>query len=391
MNPTYIVPFHFDPPLDPTAAINVSVNGREPMRFTVDTGLSSTLFIHRWAALRCGLPLTGPAVSSMIGPQRLIRVPIDSVVFTDRSGQNIVHFSPKVGYVCERDDAEERRGAVRVAGLIGMAFFQKYLLELDFRSKTLIMRTPPFGAWAQVDCAELTLREHTRWYSVRSRLSGDPYEMIVDTGSDFTGVSNVRNLNSAWPSTRKKIWMFDGCREYVVALVPSIHIGNRDVGPVELCCLSANKPGILGLDVLSRFVTVLDYKNRRFALREHNEGPCAPRIQAEIGFTLTTAGTECRVDSIDSNSTAFQSGLRRGDVIFEIDGIRTSGLSIPAISRLLAGYAGIDANVVVGRTPKLPRLTRKSTDAHFALTFRADRGTDLRAVRIPRRSPYKPS
>ena len=145
-----------------------------------------------------------------------------------------------------------------------------------------------------------------------------PFSFIVDTGAAMTVLK---------PETAAKAGLADRVTE-----VDSIALGKAVAKKVQVAVRAipqADRPdcdGILGATFLSRFVTTIDYPARTIKLVPADSAP------ATLGFSYRTipddlaneVGLEggLEVRAIAAGGPAAKGGLRKGDIIREVNGKR---------------------------------------------------------------------
>ena len=134
-----VIPFLYDPIDDPFPVIQVSVNGKPPLPFVVDTGTAAGLLLDPWAAEALGLK-TSPLTQK--GDGYLYRTaPVEGLVFQGRDRKNDVSF---------KFNPDSTQSAVvdlsfftglfpepRIAGIVGRAALESVTTRFDFAAKTL--------------------------------------------------------------------------------------------------------------------------------------------------------------------------------------------------------------------------------------------------------------
>ena len=68
-----------------------------------------------------------------------------------------------------------------------------------------------------------------------------------------------------------------------------------------------------------------------------------------IGIVISVDNNGCSINDFLENSPAFESGLKAGDIITEIDGVKIDNMSTPEISSLIKGEEGSPVSVTVLR------------------------------------------
>lgn len=122
--------------------------------------------------------------------------------------------------------------------------------------------------------------------------------------------------------------------QLVVGTLDSAWIGRAVVTRIPS---AAGSVAIVGTAVWSRFTCVFDYSRARLYI-EPNEtfGVAFDRgSRSGISFLTAPAGTEPVVSEVDRGSPGEAAGVRRGDVVLEIDGRAAGDLGAERLTRLL--------------------------------------------------------
>lgn len=111
--------------------VTVTINGRGPFRFVIDTGTGGEAFVTPELAERLGLPLSGQARLSDPSGQGGQRVPMVLIQSLELAG---VEFSAvkAAEHALGSDDGP-------CDGLLGFMLFRDYLLTLDFPNRKMLL------------------------------------------------------------------------------------------------------------------------------------------------------------------------------------------------------------------------------------------------------------
>ena len=183
-----------------------------------------------------------------------------------------------------------------------------------------------------------------------------PFEFIYDTGASVTVIK---------PSTARKLGLkleeVPGTGEGLtprITRVRSIALGEARPDGFEAVVMDVPGTkyyGIVGYPFISRFVTTLDYQKKTIRLdpNDFDPGPTFPQLGLEarphLGFSYRTIGDDAAnevgveggvvVGTLQKDGPAQRAGLKRGDIILQLDGarIRTADNYRAARSRLKPG------------------------------------------------------
>jgi tetratricopeptide (TPR) repeat protein len=185
---------------------------------------------------------------------------------------------------------------------------------------------------------------------------------VLDTGSGITVLSDETakelKLNSVARGGSARAIGGDGKFEIVYGFLKSIGIGEAKVSNVPIYIRkfhdSSNKvDGFLGLAVISRFLTTLDYGNRSFTLLKRNDENV--QLLENSGFLLP----------LHLTSSGFLSGeVKLEGVEFPLNFIVDTGASVSVISNQLAyskelnGFMTDDKMKVIGAAGVLENVSQ---------------------------------
>ena len=178
--------------------------------------------------------------------------------------------------------------------------------------------------------------------------------LLVDTGSNITHIqwSVWRRLLKTWQPARMivapRLVGQDQARAYLTRL-ESLQVGNymvdKPVVRVEKpggkgAFAQLDAPGVLGNDLLRRFIVTLDLVHRQLFLEADPHYQPDPLRFTTVGIQLRRKGKFFLVDSVWEGSPAHQAQIEAGDKILEIDNLKISTLSGKEVQRRLHGPEG---------------------------------------------------
>src|SRR5215216_6772627 len=111
--------------------------------------------------------------------------------------------------------------------------------------------------------------------------------------------------------------------------------------------------GLLGMEVLRRFRVIFDYSRSRIYL-DSNRSFAEPFVYDVNGLKLRANGPSFsppHVASVRDASPGSEAGIEVSDVVLEIDGKSTSGLSLEKIRKML-GRPGETHKLTISRKEK---------------------------------------
>lgn len=232
----------------------------------------------------------------------------------------------------------------RVDGMFGMAFMQGKRVEFDYddgymRALTAEEQIP--SDFTRIECKWLDDSKSRIIAPVAVTLS-DGYifngQFMVDTG-----MSGTLSLNSATAdklkaekhiaTSRSMVYAIGGVggtRTDYLLTSPQITIAGKAINDVRISW-SANKvgaaadtryDGIIGNELLSRFDVILDFINCAIYLRPNSR--FSDPQPNNLGIVLTPNADHWLVNGLLEGGNAEKAGLRRGDRIEAINGIKAT-------------------------------------------------------------------
>lgn len=248
------------------------INGRAHVRLLLDTGDPSGLTLDTKTARALGLPLSERTPTRAIGVVGSGRY----TVYRARVGSFLL------GRLAARDlsiwtapDAVliARTIGVHVDGFVGVDLLRGLSVTIDYPARQIT-----FGLKAARDPRAIPMRLEGNRIVVEAALNGsETRAMILDTAAETTYVSES-DLPLTLPSpagrTTEIVDSSGGAVSVPVRILPQLRIGEAVDGPVQVVPYDFEKlsqglfagvpsavSGIIGSDVLSRHVVVLDFPN----------------------------------------------------------------------------------------------------------------------------------
>jgi predicted aspartyl protease len=308
--------------------VPVSVHGRPPLWFVLDTGAEATVLDLRAAQelglepRRQGLEVIGPGEESS-QPVALCRLETLSV--------GAAAFGPHDACVMELDVLEEAIGAP-FDGILGYRTFQECTITLDYGAGELLIE--PSGCLAGGGQDVLPFLTAGGLPEITLEVNGRSHSFLIDTGSNET---------LAFPRTTQDFLPFK-CRP--VATHPSTSIVGREsrdligrlatnvrLGPhllLEPLVVLAGGPGRIGGAILSRFRLTLDPASALVRFSRDHEAPLATGGVRSAGIALTRTADGWTVEDVLPGTPAERQGIRPGDLLLSVDGVPAHRLTAGA-------------------------------------------------------------
>lgn len=336
--------------------VQVSVNGRSPIGFLLDTGAEhETLNTPRLGAM--GLTTYGSSKEQGGGGT------------TDSS--HAQHLSMSVGGASVHDQHAdvldetglERLWGVPLGGILGYDFISRFVVELDFGAKVMRLYRP--GHWAYRGSGvvlPLTFDEGIPYLDASISVPTKPSlpaHLLVDFGaagvltfsSPFVRSNDLVRLiaPNATVSTTPGGQQFY-TQNNIAARIDALKLGDLELKalPVSLSTntdgayASSNLAATMGNGIYSRFRVFVDYAHERLIL-EPTADSFKPYSQApSFGLTLLSSGDDLRtftVAGVRGGSSAEAAGFKKGDIIESVDGLNASQMTLEDLRNLVADDA----------------------------------------------------
>ncbi len=369
----------FEDPLH-LVVVEARIGGEGPFRFALDCGATLTV-IDNAVADQLGLEQNSPQTGRGTAA--------GSVVTTSWIGGGVSFaftedFSVQIDRVIAAPVRESSRSMIgeQFDGILGSAFFFKYVIEVIYSERTLVFRDRG-GFQYDGDGIELPLEfpsdtpalPFIRGTLINGDRSLTDYPIAVDSGGQTMGTATV-GKQSQWDAL-----LTAGSRVIPVmgatGLANSPH-GNTHgafvtrmdrlvIGPFEFDSpyigYSSGGPGwgAIGATLLHRFTAVFDYNRKRLIL-DPNERIDDATPMDRSGLLLIqppNLGGALEIFFVAPETPGSEAGLRQGDRIQSIDGVVAEDLGLNFARSLLNGEGTFRLMVVrAGESSEITLVTR---------------------------------
>ncbi|CAM3958494.1 PDZ domain-containing protein [Flavobacterium antarcticum] len=293
---------------------------------------------------------------------------------------------------------------IEVNGIIGYQFFSENLIEIDYKSKRIIVynseKINKKKMFSKFKAFDFTLENGKPYLNLTVDLNGSIFDAkcLVDSGnSDGLWLFTHANDKIKIPKLNFEDYLgrgfsgdifgkkakVDGLslgefkfEEVVTAFPDSLSLAN--VKMVE------SRLGSIGGEVLRRFDQIFDYQNKKLYLRKNKhfnekfhynttgitiqhsgiewykeevavkslsnsqENPYKQENRPEINYNFKLLPVY-EILSIRTNSPAEKAGLQKGDVLLSINGIKVYRLGLDSVNRLLQTNDQSKVKIVITR------------------------------------------
>jgi PDZ domain/Aspartyl protease len=321
--------------------VDARIDGRGPFALLVDTGGHDIVTPSTVAAL--GLRTQGAGVSAGAGEAtaptgytRLREIEVGGVRLHDQT-------------VLTLDFSPTNIEGFQVGGMLGLEFFQRYVVTIDYAAGRLTMTDP-----ARFDASQAGTKVPFRFYDHMPQVEGDfagiPALYNIDTGSraEVTMTKPFverHGLRATYTNgvTAVDGWGVGGRSISYVTRVDSLRLGQVPVArPVAGLATQArgvfsdaNYDGNVGSGLLKRFTVTFDYARQAMYLKPASRPDEDVGSFDRSGMWLNMADAGFEIMDVAAGSPAAQAGLAVGDVVTRIGGDDVHQLGLSEVRRRL--------------------------------------------------------
>jgi hypothetical protein len=329
--------------------IEVNLNGQGPFPMIFDTGTQDALTPQAVSAL--GLRSNGGGGGRTSSGNE---VPIAFTQVSAVRFGNAAMVDQPFEVIALPLYLTDRGSRTPLAGFIGYELLARYVVRLDYDSKTMTLR-PATGFHYEGNGVRMPLFFTGDTPAVHAAVDGSPGTFAIDTGSQ--GALTLRRefverirLETRHPrGLRIKSGAADGPYEGIITRLDRFDIAASRIGrPAARFPLSndAGWPafpdvdGSIGYEILRQFIVTFDYPHGELWL-EHSQAFGTKSIQGMTGFqAIKLDSSGFRVITVLANTPATSAGIMLGDLITEVDGIPAGLMSQAEFSELLQRSEG---------------------------------------------------
>jgi aspartyl protease/PDZ domain-containing protein len=352
--------------------LRASVNGGPPADFLYDTGASLTVIDSAYAAT-LGLATEGRLQgegAAATGSGSFARVRTLRVAAPDSDGVEIENLEAAV---LDLDQILEPYFWRHVAGVIGFDFIVRFVNEIDYDRRTLVLRDPAGyeyqGAGATIP---MTLAGHApvAKLTLDGEVDGD---FRIDVGSGSTVdlhapfVKRYGLDRDMPPGVDVVSGGFGGTFQSRVTRAKSLTIGPYTwqkplvslSGAAAGAFSSEDYAGNVGNQLLERFKVTLDYERRLLHLEPGAQFK-TPDSFSRSGLQLARTSGVVRAAQVVAGSPAEKAKIRPGDEVIELAGRPIAEYTVDSATELLdRGKPGRKIKLVIGHEGKRRKVKLK--------------------------------
>lgn len=345
--------------------ITLKINDSSPLNLILDSGVRNTIITEMQEGDHVSINYSDVKDLMGLGGGSHLEAFVSNYN-TIKAGR--IKMKNKTVYVLQNDIFNlSKHTGTKINGLIGADFFQDYSIEIDYVAKRLRFYEPvPFDNPKGYEVLPITI-EQQKLFLELSVLNFDStrqkVKMLIDTGA----------LLNAWFQSQTKASVpvpplsvsgsigegLNGLITGKYARIPEICVGSfklkqpivsfPDSASIAGILANSNRDGTIGSQLLSRFHLIVDYNNRKIYFKPNN--------RFDLKYSYNVAGIEIiqmstlfaipEVVSVWENSPASKAGVKAGDQILEVNGIKSYQLTINEIRKIFETTSKTPLNLVL--------------------------------------------
>jgi len=332
--------------VDNRVFVDVTLNGRGPFHFILDTG--ATADVSDSVAHHLGLYVRDAGEGQGVGAatQHFGRTKVASL----RLGG--LQLSDVQVSVLSLGDTPQVFGRQPVDGILGSVVFERMVVKHDYVHRTLTF-TPPDEYRYTGSGTVLAIERPRQIPMVQATLDSIPGAFGIDTGARsalllYGPYCEQNRLAAKYGAHLEGVtgWGIGGPVRSLLARAHELDLGGVSVRD-PIVRLSTQKSGLttstamaglIGPDVLSQFDVTFDYARSRVIL-EKNANYGRRDSYDRAGVWMGQQGLSFTVVDVIAGGPADEAGVRVGDRILAIDGRSTEALSLPVVREQMSRRA----------------------------------------------------
>ncbi len=342
--------------VDNRIIVAAQVNGVGPIRLLLDTGADEGVLMNE-VGRRLHLVVTSEEEESGTGAAR-VRMG-RTLVKELRLGEGV--FRDQSMLLMPSDDFPNVFGKLSPDGVIGMAIFERYVVRIDYQKKVLTF-TPPSQYVAPAGASVVKFDLPQQIPVVNAVLDGVAGRFGVDTGARssllvYRPFAEEHKLREKYGAHVEGVtgWGIGGPIRSLLLRSENFSLGGFDVkgSVVRLstqgsgATTSTAMAGLIGPDILERFIVTFDYSRRQMVLEKSKD---FARVDSydRAGVWMGQDGKGFFAVDVVAGGPADEAGIRKGDRLLAIDGVSTEKLVLPEVrERMRRGVVGSRVTIVI--------------------------------------------
>ena len=324
-------------PVNNLVVIPVVLNHFLKLNFILDTGVETPILTERAFANFVGIEYSREVIISAPGLNDSIRALVGHRVNFKLPGNVTGH---NLNLLVLQDDylkLSEKMG-MEVHGIIGYDIFQKFVVEINYDERKLILYRPTkYRPKRNQEVIPLNITQ-TKPY-VQSLVSqnkvGDTINLMIDSGASHALLLDIEQVEINLPTRTVHTRLGTGLGGDIIGQIGRIDsfrlheyefkdiiVSIPDENAYSQLIKRGSRQGTLGGDILSRLHPVFDYSNEKLFISKSRT--YRNRFEFDMsGLSLSCQGAfldSIFVQHVRQNSPADLAGIKEGDIILSING-----------------------------------------------------------------------
>ena len=350
--------------------ISAQLNGQGPFNFLLDTGVGTSLLTDPTLRTQLGLRLGQRyRVAGAGQDQALEAFQTDSVRVELGGGEAV---APALTFLILSDDVLNLSGYVGmpIHGILGYDVFRSFVVSVHpSESRVMLINPATFRAprsrrWTSMGIDLEGSKAYVRTQVILNDSLSLPLKLVLDTGAGHAlSLETTSDPRLQLPPRRVRSQLGRGLNGLIngyLGRVTALQLGRYQVRSLVTSFpdeadvsqrAEAYRNGNVGLELLKRFDSIIDYTRNQLWLRP-NSLYRDPFEHDMSGLDLLATGNDYRryvILKVEPGSPAAAAGLEPADEILIINMIPVAGLSLTQISRLLHSADGRQLLFIVRR------------------------------------------
>ncbi len=359
--------------------VPVLLNNIIPLQFIVDTGVRTAILTDRLYSDLLNMPYDRKLSIKGAGAFQQVEAYVASNISfllpnVQARGQSLL--------ILEDDYLElNKQLGIDVHGILGYELFRDFVVKIDYEKELITLYQPEdFRAGRRYTRLPLTIEDSKPYLecSLQETASGKkrPVKLLIDTGASHALLLHQDDSASRFELPEKTI--YGNLGRGIVGNIMG-HIGRIHHFSVEDYCFEnvltsfpddssyanisewSTREGTLGGDMLNRFTVIFDYPHGAVYLLK-NGNYSDPFVYSKTGMVVLAEGEGLNsfiVTDVRENTPAFEAGIRKGDLLLKVNGIKSKYLDLLKLNEKLRKREG-----------KKIRLKIKRGEKEFKTSFR---------------------
>lgn len=347
--------------------IPVTINDGPPLKFILDTGVRTAILTNE--VYVDSLPKPNDREINLLGVGSMGEV---TAYVTNNVSFSIdgVRADGNAMLVLKEDYLQlDSYLGVRVHGILGYDLFSRFVIEIDYNNLLLTIHNPdtfkPRRKYTEIPINVEDTKPYLEACLTMNDSARLPVKLMIDTGASqplMLSTSSAEKIQV--PEKNVKGYLGRGLSGEIYGAMGRIAcLGFDEFMLVEVissfpedssmhAMFSERKQnGNIGGEILKRFTVIFDYANEKLYL-DKNRAYKKPFSYNMSGISLMAIGPGFSIfiiSNIIEPSPASKVGLKEGDIVLKVNGIRSKDLTLSAFSELVHKRPGKRIRITVYR------------------------------------------